>query len=327
MKIDHKIIDNFKRVRVLVIGDLILDKFIWGAVERISPEAPVPVVVQERQSFMPGGASNVANNMASLAAKEVLMVGVTGRDSDGLCLKSELKKRGVNTAGVFAVSDRPTTLKTRIIAQHQQVVRLDYEKVTALNKSAVEQIIDFIRKHLKECDAIIIEDYGKGVICPEILEKIIPLAQKQGKIITVDPKEEHFQYYRNATAITPNLKEACAAAGRKAKDDSEITKLGRDILRQFNLTALLITMGERGMRLFEKNGKVHHIDTVAQEVFDVSGAGDTVIAAFTLGLAAGANFLAAAHIANVCAGIVVGKVGVATVSSQELRLRLKEHHG
>lgn len=312
---------------MLVIGDLILDKFIWGEVERISPEAPVPVVVQERQSFMPGGASNVANNLSSLGAKEVFMVGVIGRDGDGIRLRAELKKRGVNTSGLFPVSDRPTTLKTRIIAHHQQVVRLDYEKSASISKNTVEAIVDFVKKRLGECDAVIIEDYGKGVICPEVLSAIVPLAQKQGKIITVDPKEDHFQYYKNVTAITPNLKEACAATAKKVKDDSQINSLGRELLKNLNLTALLITMGEKGMRLFEKSGKVHHIDTVAQEVFDVSGAGDTVIGAFTLALASKANFLTAAHIANICAGIVVGKVGVATVSMQELLARLKEHHG
>ncbi len=327
MKIYRQIIDNFSKAKVLVIGDLILDKFIWGEVERISPEAPVPVVVQNRESFMPGGASNVANNLSSLEAKEVLMVGVIGDDSDGKKLKTELKRRGVNTSGIFSESGRPTTLKTRIVAHHQQLVRLDCEKIEPVRKNTVEAIVNFTKKHLKDVDAIIIEDYGKGVICPQVLAPIISLARLKKKIITVDPKEDHFKYYRNVTAITPNLKEAGIASGWKIKEDTDINKMGKHMMRQSNLSALLITMGERGMRLFERSGKVHHIDTVAQEVFDVSGAGDTVIGAFTLALAAGADFLSASNISNICAGIVVGKVGVATASREELLIRLKEHNG
>ncbi|MEW6008713.1 MAG: D-glycero-beta-D-manno-heptose-7-phosphate kinase [Candidatus Omnitrophota bacterium] len=327
MQIYRQIIDNFNKAKILVIGDLILDKFIWGEVERISPEAPVPVVVQNRQSFMPGGASNVANNLSSLEAKEVFMVGVIGADSEGAKLKQELARRGVNTSGIFSEHGRPTTLKTRIVAHHQQVVRLDYEKTEPIRKSTVKAIVNFTKRHLKDVDAIIIEDYGKGVICSEVLGPIISLAKREKKIITVDPKEDHFKYYHNVTAITPNLKEACIASGWKIKENSDITKMGKYMMPQFNLSALLITMGERGMRLFERNGKVHHIDTVAQEVFDVSGAGDTVIGAFTLSLAAGADFLAASHISNICAGIVVGKVGVATASREELLTRLREHNG
>ncbi len=327
MKIDKQVIAKFKNAKILVVGDLILDKFIWGNVERISPEAPVPVVVQDRESFMPGGASNVANNLASLEAKEVFMVGVIGSDSEGERLKMELKKRGVNVSGLFLDTARPTTLKTRIVAGHQQVVRLDKENTAPISKNTVRHIVDFAKKQIDKCDAVIIEDYGKGVICPDVLSPIISLAQEKKKVITVDPKEENFQYYRGVTAITPNLKEAFAASGWKAKDDNEITKMGLEILKRLNLTALLITMGEKGMRLFERKGAIHHIDTVAQEVFDVSGAGDTVIAVFTLSLACGADFLSAAKIANICAGIVVGKVGVASVTKKELLTRLKDYHG
>lgn len=327
MHIDKNVVSKFKNARILVVGDLILDKFIWGSVERISPEAPVPVVVQDRESYMPGGASNVANNLASLEAKEVFMVGVVGKDLEGEQLKSELKKRRVNVSGIFTDPARPTTLKTRIVAGHQQVVRLDKETIAPVNKNIIGEIVDFAKNKIDKCDAVIVEDYGKGMICPNVVAPIISLAKMKKKIITVDPKEEHFQYYQNVTAITPNLKEACAASGWKAKTDSEVTRMGRELISRLNLTALLITMGERGMRLFEKKGAIHHIDTVAQEVFDVSGAGDTVIAAFTLCLACGADFLTAAKIANICAGIVVGKVGVASVAKKELLARLKDYHG
>lgn len=327
MKIDTRIISNFKHARILVIGDLILDKFVWGSCERISPEAPVPVVLQESESFMPGGASNVANNLASLKAKEVFMLGVIGRDSEGETLKQELKKRGVNISGLYMDVSRPTTLKTRIVAGHQQVVRLDKEVSGPIRPNTAQAIVDFANKYMDKCDGVIIEDYGKGVICPSILEPIISLAKSKKKIITVDPKEDHFQYYQNVTAITPNLKEACVASACRIKTDSDVTDMGQALLKRLNLTALLITMGEKGMRLFENSGRITHIDTVAQEVFDVSGAGDTVIAVFTLALASGADFLAASKIANVCAGIVVGKVGVASVTREELLKKLEELHG
>jgi D-beta-D-heptose 7-phosphate kinase/D-beta-D-heptose 1-phosphate adenosyltransferase len=325
--INIKLIDKFRRSKVLVIGDLILDKFIWGNVERISPEAPVPVVVQERHSVMPGGASNVANNLAGLEAQDVFMVGVVGRDREGQQLKVELKKKGINTSGIFSDPARQTTIKTRIVAGHQQVVRLDNENIAPLSKNIISKLVNFTKKQIDKCDAVIIEDYGKGVICPELLRQIVSVAKLKKKIITVDPKEDHFKYYKGVTAITPNLKEASTAIGRKFKDDADVTRIGKELLANLGLKALLITMGEKGMRLFERSGKVNHIDTVAQEVFDVSGAGDTVIAAFTLGLASGLDFLTAAKIANICAGIVVGKIGVARVTREELIERLREYYG
>ncbi|MBU2540609.1 MAG: D-glycero-beta-D-manno-heptose-7-phosphate kinase [Candidatus Omnitrophica bacterium] len=327
INIDKRIIDNFKKARILVIGDLILDKFIWGNVDRISPEAPVPVVYQVRESYMPGGASNVTNNLSSLKAKEVLMVGLIGRDSEGRRLKAELKKRGVNISGVFTEGARQTTLKTRIIAHHQQVVRLDHETTAPIKKESVKRIVNFVKRHVERCDAIIIEDYGKGVIDPGVLEPIIAFARSKKKIITVDPKEDHFKSYKNVTTITPNLKEACEASGQKFKKGVDVSKIGKLLMSRLNLKALLITMGDEGMQLMQRGKKSQHIPTLAQEVFDVSGAGDTVIAVFTLALACGADFMTAAHLANICAGIVVGKVGVATVSLNELSKGLNKYHG
>ncbi len=321
----NKTISKFKDAKILVIGDLILDEFVWGDSSRISPEAPVPVVLVERESLMPGGAANVANNICSLGAKAYL-VGVIGRDEHGRQLEKILKSEGVDLEGVVSDSARPTTLKTRVVARHQQVVRIDREKIAPLADAVNKEIIDYVKKKIKEVDAVIIEDYGKGVVTPRFLKEIIPLAKRHNKIITVDPKEEHFSYYKGVTAITPNRKEAEAASGIKAKDDASLIKMGEELLRKFKLKAAVITLGEHGMQVFERRGKVTHIPTVAQEVFDVSGAGDTVIAAFTLALGAGAKMIEAAHISNFAAGIVVGKIGVATASEAELKARIRDHH-
>lgn len=316
------IINKFHKAKILVIGDLILDEFIWGAVDRISPEAPVPVVWVNSESFMPGGASNVASNIASLGAAAGI-AGVIGSDKNGKTLVEELKRRKVNTSGIVIDGERPTTLKTRIIAHHQQVVRVDREKNGAIDDNVLEQLLSFIRQAQEEVDGIIIEDYGKGVISPRILSEIITLAKRHKKIITVDPKISHFSYYNGVTSITPNEKEAAGGAGIKIEGDEDIDKAGKKLLKELSLESVLITLGENGMRLFEKSGAVTHIPTVAQEVFDVSGAGDTVIAAFTLALTVGATKLEAAHLANFAAGIVVSKVGTAVVTKEELLERIE----
>ncbi|MFA6355716.1 MAG: D-glycero-beta-D-manno-heptose-7-phosphate kinase [Candidatus Omnitrophota bacterium] len=318
-------ISKFSGAKVLVVGDLILDEFIWGDSSRISPEAPVPVVLVGRESMMPGGAANVASNISAIGAKAYL-AGVIGRDAHGRQLETILKDKGVDLEGVISDPERPTTLKTRVVARHQQVVRIDRESAKPLGESLNRELIDFIKSKITEVDGIIIEDYGKGVITPGLLKEIIPLAKKHRKVITVDPKEEHISYYRGVTAITPNRKEAEAMGGIKAKDDLSLDKLGRSLMEKLKLQAALITLGENGMRVFERGGKITQIPTVAQEVFDVSGAGDTVIATFTTALCAGAKMIEAAHISNFAGGIVVGKVGVAATSQAELKARIKDHH-
>ena len=318
-----KTISNFKYAKVLVIGDLILDEFIWGDVSRISPEAPVPVVWVRNESFMPGGASNVANNLRSLGAATYLS-GVIGDDERGAILKGELSARGVDVKGVFVDETRPTTLKTRVVAHHQQVVRIDKEKTDHLSGKVISKIIDYAESMMDEIDAVIIEDYGKGVITPKLLSKLMPLARSRKKIISVDPKEEHFEYYKGASAVTPNNHEAAKAVGFEIKDDPTLVKAGRAILKKLKCRIALITLGENGMAVFQRSKPMAHIPTVAQEVFDVSGAGDTVIAAYTLALASGADPIAAAHIANYAAGIVVGKVGIAVVTPEELEERIKK---
>lgn len=317
-----KIISNFKNAKVLVIGDLILDEFIWGDVSRISPEAPVPVVWVKKESFMPGGASNVANNLRSLGA-DVYLAGVVGNDKYGAILKDGLDEKGVDTKGIFIDETRPTTLKTRVVAHHQQVVRIDKEKIDDLDNDAISNIIRYAEDSIKEMDAVIIEDYGKGVITPRLLSRIVPLAKSAGCVISVDPKEEHFRSYKGISVITPNNNEASKAAGFEIKDNSTLEKAGEKLLNKLKCRIVLITLGENGMALFQKGKPMKHIPTVAQEVFDVSGAGDTVIASFTLSLASGADAIQAAHISNYAAGIVVGKVGIAVVSPEELLNRVR----
>jgi D-beta-D-heptose 7-phosphate kinase/D-beta-D-heptose 1-phosphate adenosyltransferase len=337
MKNLKNIIRKFKQANILVVGDLILDEYVWGKVERISPEAPVPVLWAEKRTFVPGGTANVANNIRSLGGK-VTLLGVTGSDANSKILLSELKKRKINTQGIFTEGKRHTTVKTRILAGHQQLVRVDWEHTEDLPRELNAKIFKFIQKNINSFDAIIIEDYGKGVINIALLKLLICLAKTHKKIITVDPKEENFQYYRSVNAITPNRKELeNALRNLKLKDtsnrfkintdrlftDKDVDLAAREILEYLNLDSLLVTLGEQGMKLLESNGRLTHIPTVAQEVFDVSGAGDTVISTFTLALCAGASKLEAAHIANFAAGIVVGKLGTAVTNVQELLERIK----
>jgi len=330
------ILSKFPKANILVVGDLILDEYIWGNVDRISPEAPVPVVWANKRTYVPGGAANVANNIRALDAK-VCLVGVTGRDKNTDILFSELKKRRINTKGIFIEPKRHTTLKTRILAGHQQVVRVDWEHTDPLPRDLNERIIKFLQKNILDYDAIIIEDYGKGVVNMHLLEKLIGLAKIHRKIITVDPKEDHFPYYLGVTAITPNRRELeNAIRNLKIKDttnrfrlnsdrlfiDKDIETAASQIIKYLELKSLLVTLGEQGMKLFEKDGRITHIPTVAQEVFDVSGAGDTVIGTFTLGLCCNGTLLDSAYIANFAAGIVVGKVGTAVTTRKELLERL-----
>lgn len=310
-------VKGFDKASVLVVGDLMLDEFIWGKVSRISPEAPVPVVWVTSQSLMPGGASNVAHNIQALGGKAYL-AGVIGNDSSGTLLMKELEKRNIGVGGVVCDKKRPTILKTRVIAHHQQVVRIDKEAGGNIDDNIIEQILTFARELIEDIDAVIIEDYGKGVIVPRLIEELIKLAKRHKKIITVDPKESHFSLYKNATAITPNYYEAARAMGLGIKDDMPVEKIGKRLLKQLNSEAVLMTLGEDGMCVFEKSGKVTKIPTAAQDVYDVSGAGDTVISAYTLAVASGARNIEAAHIANCAAGIVVGKVGIAVATQEEL---------
>ncbi len=332
-----EIIKKFSKAKIMVIGDLILDEYVWGSVDRISPEAPVPVVWANRRSFVPGGAANVANNIRALDG-DVTLIGVIGKDKNADILLSEISKLKLSRRGIFSEPKRHTTVKTRILAGHQQVVRVDWEHTEALPVDLNQKIIGFIERNINDYDAVIIEDYGKGVINAELLAAVISLSRNAKKIITVDPKEENFLYYRGVTSITPNRKELeNAVRNLRIKDktnkfrvhndqllnNEEIDLASRQVLKYLGLDSILVTLGEHGMRLFEQGGAVTNIPTVAQEVFDVSGAGDTVIAAFTLALSNGAKKAEAAYIANFAAGIVVGKLGTATTNRKELLERIK----
>lgn len=319
----QRTISGFQNAKVLVVGDLILDEFIWGNVSRISPEAPVPVVWVERENFMPGGASNVANNIRALGG-EVFLAGVVGDDPKGEVLQGLLRKKGVNCDGIFADKDRPTTQKTRVIAHHQQVVRFDREVTKPVSDHTIKQISEFVSQCLPKVDAVIIEDYGKGVIVPGLVREIVQVAKKHKKVITVDPKETHFSYYRGVTTLTPNHHEAAAMVGFKIKDDESLERAGQKMVQKLRCETALITLGENGMAIFRQGKKMIKIPTIAQEVYDVSGAGDTVISTYTLSRAAGSDAVDAAYIANCAAGIVVGKIGVAVTSREELAERIQK---
>ncbi|MFN3967106.1 MAG: D-glycero-beta-D-manno-heptose-7-phosphate kinase [Endomicrobiia bacterium] len=313
-------IEKFPNSKIFVIGDVMVDKFVYGTVSRISPEAPVPVVEITKETYLPGGAGNVGNNIVSLGAK-VFLSGIVGDDDEGYRLIDHLKSLKINTDGIFVEQDRPTTIKTRVIAHHQQVVRFDKEKRISPKQKTFSQLIDYIEETLPKVDAVIISDYGKGVIQPAILKKAILLARKLNKPITVDPKVEHFLKYRKVTSLTPNLQEATLGMKitHKIESKEEIENLGLKILKKLDCDSVIITLGERGMAVFEKHKKPIHIPTRAKEVFDVTGAGDTVISVLTLGFSVGAPFIISAEIANYAAGVVVGKLGTATVSMDELK--------
>ncbi|KJJ85705.1 ADP-heptose synthase [Candidatus Omnitrophus magneticus] len=315
-------IKKFSNKKVLVIGDLLLDQYIWGDVSRISPEAPVPVIWVKRENYMPGGACNVANNLAELGA-DVFLVGIIGSDERADILKSKLSARNINTSGVFTDNERQTSLKTRVIAHSQQVVRIDREDILDLKPHLSKKIINYVLENIPQIDGIIIEDYGKGLISGDLLEPIISAARKYKKIISVDPKEYHFLFYKRATVITPNHHEAGKAVGFTLRGEDDIERAGRKLLEKLKTDSILITLGEKGMMLFEEDAEPFKIPTVAQEVYDVSGAGDTVIAVYTLALVSGLTPKLAAYISNCAGGIVVGKVGTATVTKNELLARLK----
>lgn len=315
-------ITNFPKAKVLVVGDLILDHFIWGKVNRISPEAPVPVVKVVSESLMLGGAANVANNIHSLGGR-VMVCGVVGQDDAGRNFIHELRVRGIPTDGIIVEDERPTTIKTRIIAHSQQVVRFDRERVDGIDPATVRAILDYTRKRIDRVDAIVVSDYSKGVISKELVEGLVDIAKGVGKVIAVDPKVSHFGFYKGATIVTPNTEEASKASGIEIEDEVSLLHAGERLLNILGSDALLVTRGEHGMSLFERNGEVTHFPTVAREVYDVTGAGDTVIGTMALALATGAAMKESAVLSNYAAGIVVGKVGTATVTPRELESAIK----
>ena len=310
-----KIIRGFKDKNILVIGDIILDHYIWGRVSRISPEAPVPVVEVTRESFLLGGAANVANNIVSLGGR-ASVIGINGQDIAGEALMNILRDKGVNCDGIFT-ENRPTTVKTRVIAHNQQVVRFDREDKKYVDGKILKGILGYINSVLFHYDAVIVSDYQKGMISEELISDIVKKAKPKEMFIAVDRKVGHFDFYKGVSLITPNVMEASSGSNIEIRDDKTLLKAGRSLLKKLSCKAVLITRGEQGMSLFEKN-KVTHIPTVARKVYDVTGAGDTVISAFTLASASGANMEEAAVIANHAAGLVVAEVGTAVATPEQL---------
>ena len=310
-------VPRFAGRRLLVFGDLMSDRYLWGRVERISPEAPVPVVLIDRETYSLGGSANVAHNLASLGAKPEL-VGLVGADAAGGRVRATLEDQGVNTRGVVEDRARRTTVKTRIIAHQQQVVRADEEDMFDASGEAAEKLMAALERALPGAEAVIVSDYGKGAITAATLAACLALAKSRGVPVCVDPKETHFFSYTGAAVLTPNVHEAGRAYGRTIKDDETLLGAGRALREKLAADAILITRGPDGMSLFEQAGAVTHLPTVAREVFDVTGAGDTVVSVYALALAAGAPAPVAAFLANHAAGLVIRHAGTAVTTAEEL---------
>jgi D-glycero-beta-D-manno-heptose-7-phosphate kinase len=320
----EELLCQFSSKRVLVIGDLMLDEFVWGRVSRISPEAPVPVVEVVRESYYPGGAANVARNVREFTPS-VAVTGLIGEDSHATRLRQLLAENGIGLDGLQSDPTFQTIVKTRIIARHQQVVRVDRERPQPLSKQGRVETVNKIRQSLPNLDAIIFEDYGKGLLQQEFVDEVTSLARAEGKLITADPNPHNRLIWRGMTAVKPNRSEAFAAANQTWREpgpeplrDPALLEVGTELLRLWSPELLLITLGEQGMILFSQRQPPFHVPSRAREVYDLSGAGDTAIALFTLALASGASPDEAAEMSNHASSVVVGKLGTATLSPQEL---------
>ena len=315
-------IDRFSEARIAVLGDIIMDEFIWGDVSRISPEAPVPVLDVERETRLLGGAANVVRNMGALGADAVLC-GVVGDDAMGQEIVSELTRMGLRSDGLAVEKGRPTSIKTRVVARNQQIVRYDRESRAEVRTESVRGMLDFAAATFPDIDAVVISDYGKGLISGPLMKGLWSLVGTKSinpeMIVTVDPKTGNFENYIGVDVITPNHHEAGQFCGFKIVDEKTLESAGRKMLDVLKCRSVLITQGKDGMTLFEREGEITHIPTVAKKVFDVTGAGDTVISAISLGLAVGMDLKAAAHVANVAAGIVVGEVGTSAAKADAVK--------
>jgi D-beta-D-heptose 7-phosphate kinase/D-beta-D-heptose 1-phosphate adenosyltransferase len=316
-------IGRFPAVRILVVGDIILDEYVWGSVGRISPEAPVPVVAVTRDTQALGGAGNVAVNVSGLGAA-VSLAGIVGADASGRELLRLLRRRRIGASAVVTDRNRPTTTKTRVIAHHQQVVRVDRERKDPPDGRIRDALRKTVRSAIPEVDGVVLSDYRKGALSRELVEDVVSLAGRNGAFVVVDPKRSDFSFYRGCTVITPNKSEAEAAlGGRELSGDLEILSGGKALLRKCGARAILITRGEEGMSLVERGGKAFfHIPAQARQVFDVTGAGDTVIGTLAVGMGAGAPLRDAALLANLAAGVVVGEVGTVPITIEKLAYAL-----
>jgi len=314
--ISAETVARFASCRILVVGDLMLDRFLWGQVQRISPEAPVPIVRLERETHSAGGAANVARNLAGLGV-QVHLIGVTGADTGREQLLEELAKDGLDTDGILVAEDRGTSVKTRVLGNRQQMIRIDEERTTPLGEREREHLLAAANARLGQVDALLLSDYAKGVLTGDLCPALIRAARDRGLPVLVDPKGKDFVRYSGATLVTPNRAELALATGVVAEDLEALLTAGAALREELALELLVLTLSEQGMALIGPDGN-HQIPALAREVFDVSGAGDTVIATFAAGLAAGLGHLDVAHLANLAAGVVVGKVGTATITTEDL---------
>ena len=311
-----------RRPTVLVVGDIMCDIYLWGKVSRISPEAPVPIFESTERRQVLGGAANVAANLRTLGC-DVRLLGVIGADATGRCVREQLYEQGIADTWLVQDVTRPTTEKTRLIASQQQLLRLDYESQTPLSPSLVSQVLRSVEPLMRDIDGVVCSDYRKGVCIPALLGPLFTMGQAAGHPIFVDPKVQDFSHYRGATVLKPNLEEVKRASGMLVSNEMALASAADRLLQQSQARALLVTRGKDGMTLFQPPHAPVHIPTRAREVFDVTGAGDTVIATFSMAVLCGLAFVEAAHLANVAAGIVVGKLGTATVLPEELRTTLR----
>ena len=308
---------NFNGKKIAVIGDMMLDGYYWGDVKRISPEAPVPVLEVEDEFFRFGGAANVALNISTLGGIPV-PVGVIGYDNYGTIFTSLLNDFNIMNDGIVTDESRPTTTKTRVIADNQHVVRIDKESKKYVDKKIAKKMYDFIENQINELDGIILQDYNKGVLTKSLIIDLIELANKNKKLVTVDPKFENFLSYKNATVFKPNRKEAETKLGVKIKTAEDISSAGKKIMVELKAKYLLLTLGEEGIAIFEKGKPVERMPTKARKVADVSGAGDTVISTLTMALAAGANIIEGSYLANYAGGLVCEEVGIVPIERKKL---------
>lgn len=306
-----------QRVHVTVVGDVMLDEYVWGHATRISPEAPVPVVEVQSRTYHPGGAANTVANMLSIGARATL-VGLVGRDPNGKLLKDILKERGMDTSGLIADAERPTTTKTRIVAQGQQVMRADHEDPSAASPGTTRKLLKAVERLMPRTNGIAVSDYNKGVVTADFMSGLIRMAREQKKIITADIKPGNAAYFKGVTLITPNRLEASQILGSRIRDDEDLKKGGAELRKMMGAEYVLITLGEDGMALFRNGKPMMKIPAVSTQVYDVTGAGDTVLSVAALSLAAGHAIEDAVHLANYAAGVVVRKRGTAAVTPEEI---------
>lgn len=309
--------NNFKNKKIAIIGDLMLDGYFWGDVSRVSPEAPVPVVEIDDEFFRFGGAANVALNILKLGGIPITF-GVIGNDHDGQILLNLMKEVGISSYGILIDDTRPTTNKTRVIAGTQHVVRIDKESKENINSILGNKIISLLQENIEELDAIILQDYNKGVLTEDLIASVIAIGNKNNKIVSVDPKFINFLKFQNTTVFKPNKKETEDILGMRIITDEDITVAGEKLLELLNSKYVLLTLGSKGIALFQKNNKEIRIPTKARKVADVSGAGDTVISTLTYALTAGASIEEAAYIANYAGGLVCEEVGIVPIESEKL---------